>query len=207
MANNTLYARERVLEIHFQDTTREYVFIALSARDKEMMLAEAQKIHAGVVKDLSTVLDTIKSVCQMQDREILVEGILQGEQDVFAAKAALTLTGDEQDCREKMTAKTEKLLQERRKELSQLDKEQLVTKLAGLEMDRRMQAAWACAVLDATLVRVLHDAGRQPLFSSVEKMKATVPADLLEKLYESLLTFLSESGDAQVFLKPHTFKK
>lgn len=204
MTKNLLYNRERKIALRFHDITQEFIFIALSARGRETMLAEAQQIHAGIVRQFAEAAESIRNIYRLQDREILTESMLQAEQELFTAKAALTLTGDEEDYRERIAAEAEIIMEERRAELLRTDKELLIERLVSLEIDRRLQTAWACAVLDATLVQILHDAGRRPLFSTVDEMKDALPPEALEKLYESLVDFLTEGGNAQVFLKPHT---
>jgi len=204
MTKQMLYNRERKIALQFNDTTRQFVFVALSARAKETMLSEAQQIHADTVKLFAEAAESIRSIYRLQDREILTEAMLQAEQELFFAKAALTLAGDEEDYREKIAAKAEIIMQERRTELLQSDRESLVDKLVSLEVDRRLHTAWSCAVLDATLVQTLHDENRQQLFSAVDEMKDSMPPEVLEKLYEALVDFITECGNAQVFLKPHT---
>lgn len=206
MTKHMLYSSERKVLLRFNDTPQEFMFIALSAKAREMMLAEARTIHIEIVKQFAETAEAINTVYQLQDRELLIEALLQAEQELFSAKAALTLAGDEADFAARVTAKAETLKEQRRAELQETEKAQLVEKLVSMEINRRLQTAWACAVLDATLVRVLHDQDRQPLFATIDEMKEALPPELLEKLYEALMDFLNECGNAQVFLKPHIFR-
>jgi hypothetical protein len=206
MTKNMLYHREKNVSIQFGNTTQDFILVAISAKGKEMMMADAQKIHAHTVKLLSEAAESIRSIYRLQDTELLTEAMLQAEYETFLAKVALTLAGDEADSRDRIEAKAEMMMHARRAELLEMDREQLVDKLVSLEMERQVHSAWACAVLDATLVQVLHDENWQRLFASVEEMKTSLPPEVLEKLYETLVDFLSERGNAQVFLKPHTSK-
>ncbi len=71
-------------------------------------------------------------------------------------------------------------------------------------MGRQVDNAWACAVLEATLARTLHDENWERVFSSIEEMRTSISPEVLETLYEALVGFLEDCGNAQVFLKPHT---
>jgi hypothetical protein len=206
MTKQMLYNREQRISIRFGNTTHDFVLIALSAKAKEIMIADAQKIHAHSVELLKEAAESMRSIYRLQDMEILIQAMLRAEHELFLAKAALTLAEDEADYREKIAAKAESMVQERRAELIQTDKEQLVNKLISFEIDRQLHNAWACAILDATLVGVLHDENWQRIFYSVDEMKAAMPPEVLEKLYEALVEFLAECANAQVFLKPHTSK-
>lgn len=206
MTKNIFCKREKQITLQMDDTTREFIFLALSAKDKESMLAEAQKNHANTIKLLSEAADSIRAVYLLQDIEILAEAMLRAEHDNFTAKAVLTLTGAEADDQEKIQTKVETIINARRAELLKINKEQLADTLVSLEMNRQVHNAWTCAVLEATLTRTLHDENRQILFSSVEDMKESATDEVLEKLYEALMEFLEERSNAQVFLKPHTSK-
>lgn len=56
-------------------------------------------------------------------------------------------------------------------------------------------------------MQALHAEERQRLFDSMAAMKQALPVEVLEKLCEALLEFLTGRGTAQSFPKPHTFKK
>jgi len=204
MTKTVFYNREKKIEIQWDNITRKIILIALSAKDKEMMIAEAQKNHANAVKLLTDAADSIRTVYLIHDIEILAEAMLAAEREKFAAKAALTVTEEKMDFREKIESKVEIMMNARRVELLKENKEKLVDKLVSAEMGRQVHNAWAYAVLEATLARILHDEHRQRLFSSVDDMKTSASAETLDKLYEALVGFLEECGNAQVFLKPHT---
>lgn len=199
-----LYTREKKLTLAFDGVTRDFIFFALSARDQEMAIIEAQEIHADTVRKLSGAEESIKKVYLLQDRELLIDEMLLAEQDRFLSKAVLTLAGDEPDYQEKMVAKAEMMKQSRRLEVAALTKEQLAEKLTSIEMNRQLQASWSSANLEAMLAKTLHNEEGQYTFASVAEMKQAMPYAALEKLYEALVEFLIERGNAQVFLKPHT---
>jgi len=206
MTKNLFYNREKKIGIQFDNIARDFMLIALSAKDKEMMIAQAQKNHANAVKLLAEAADSIRTIYLLQDIEILAEAMLAVEQDKFVAKATLTLAEDESDFQEKMTAKVEIMMNARRSELLKANKEKLADKLVSLEMQRQIHHAWFCAVVEATLAMALHDENRQRIFSSIDEMKASISPEVLETLYEALVEFVAECGNAQVFLKPHTSK-
>lgn len=206
MTKTVFYNREKKIEIQCDNITQKIILIALSAKDKEKMIAEAQKNHADAVKLLTEAADSIRAVYLLHDIEILAEGMLAAEREKFAAKAALTVAEEEHDFREKIEAKVEIMMDARRMELLKGNKEKLVDNLVSSEMGRQVHNAWAYAVLEATLAMVLHDENRQRLFSSVDEMKSSASSEMLETLYEELVSFLEECGNAQVFLKPHTSK-
>ena len=206
MTKNLFNIREKEIRIELDNITWKFILIALSAKDKEMMIAQAQKNQANTVKLLTEAADSIRAVYLLQDIEILVEAMLAAERDKFLAKATLTLAEDEIDFEEKIQAKVEIMMNARRLDLLEANKEQIADKLVSLEMERQVHNAWAYAVLEATLARTLHDEDRQRVFSSVEEMKDSISPEVLETLYEALIGFLEECGNAQVFLKPHTSK-
>ena len=206
MTKTLFYNREKKIEIQWDNITRKIILIALSAKDKEMMIAEAQKNHANAVKLLTDAADSIRTVYLLHDIEILAEAMLAAEREKFAAKAALTVTEEKMDFREKIESKVEIMMNARRVELLKENKEKLVDKLVSAEMGRQVHNAWAYAVLEATLARILHDEHRQRLFSSVDDMKTFASSETLDTLYEEVVSFLEECGNAQVFLKPHTSK-
>ncbi len=206
MTKTIFYNREKKIGIQSDNITQEFILIALSAKDKEMMIAEAQKNHANTVKLLAEAADSIRKVYLLQDIEILAEVMLAAEREKFVDKATLTLAEDEMDFQEKMETKVEIMMNARRSELIKVNKEKLADKLVSLEMERQVQNAWYCAVLEATLVRTLHDEQRQRVFSSIDEMKDSIAPEVLEVLYEALVGFIAECGNAQVFLKPHTSK-
>ncbi len=206
MTKNLFNIREKEIGIELDNITRKFILIALSAKDKEMMIAQAQKNHANTVKLLTEAADSIRTVYLLQDIEILAEAMLVAEHDKFLAKAMLTLAEDEIDFEEKMKNKVEIMMNARRLDLLEANKEQLADKLVSLEMERQVHNAWAYAVLEATLARALHDENRQRVFSSIDEMKASMSHEVLETLYEALVGFLEDCGNAQVFLKPHTSK-
>jgi hypothetical protein len=206
MTKNMLYHREKNVSIQFGNITQNFILVELSAKAKEIMMAEAQKIHTHTVKLLSEAVESIRAIYLLQDTELLTEAMLKAEYETFLARAALTLAGDEADSRDRIEAKADIMMHARRAELLEMDREPLIARLVSLEMERQLHNAWTCAVLDAILTQTLYDGNRQRLFYSVEEMKTSLPPEVLEKLYETLVDFLSERGNAQVFLKPHTSK-
>jgi SpoU rRNA methylase family enzyme len=206
MTKTMFYNREKKIEIQINDITHNFILIALSAKDKEMMVAEAQKNHANAVKLLTEAADSIRNIYLLQDIEILAEATLAAERQHFVAKATLTLAEEEIDFREKLEKKVEIMMNARRLELLKANKEQLSDKLVSLEMDRQVHNVWACAVLEATLARALHNENRELVFISIDEMKSSMSHEILEALYAALIGFLEDCGNAQVFLKPHTFK-
>lgn len=205
MTKNIFYNREKELDIEYDGITRKFVFIGLSAKDKEYMLAEAQKNHAVAVKQLTEVAQSIKAVYLLQDVERLAEAIVADEREKYVAKATLALAGEMKDCRETIEDKAIALMKAAQEELLTYSVEQLAEKLVGWEMEKQFHNAWSCAVLEATLFMILHDENRQRLFDSVEKMKASIPYEVLDRLYEAAVEFLVDCSNPQVFLKPHTF--
>lgn len=205
-SGNVLYTREKQLSLTFAGETKNFVLISLAAAGQEEATAAAREIHGDTLAKLSAVEKAVRSAYFLQTGELLQAVILAAEQDEFLKKAALTLSGDEPDYQARTAAKAEQAKAARRLELARLTKEQLADKLTGLEMNRQVQLSWRSAILEATLVQALHGEERQRLFDSVQAMKQALPAEVLDKLCEALLEFLTERGTAQFFLKPHTFK-
>lgn len=204
MSKTMFYRHEKEIAVQVDQVVRKFILIALSARDREVATIEAQRNHAPIVTLLSEAADSIRGVYLLQESDLLINAILQREQENIKAKAVLTLADDEADNREKIEAKTEAMMEARRTELITVNKEQLADKLVGLEMNHRLHDAWFYNVLEATLVKALHDENRQRIFLSVDEMKDSLITEVLDKLYEALREFLEECGNAQVFLKPHT---
>lgn len=200
------YSREKQVTLTLEDEAKDFVLWSLSAKAQEMALKEAQEIHSNTIETLTSAEKVIRSVYLLQDIDLLKEALLDSEQEEFSKKASLTLTGDEADYPKKIAEKAEVLKANRYLELGQLSKEQLADKLTATEMNRQIQVSWNCAILQASLVRALRQEDGQSLFQSTEEMKQALPAEIMEKLCEVLLEFLTQRGTAQVFPKPHTFK-
>lgn len=200
------YSREKQVTLTLEDEAKDFVLWSLSAKAQEMALKEAQEIHSNTIETLTSAEKVIRSVYLLQDIDLLKEALLDSEQEEFSKKASLTLTGDEADYPKKIAEKAEVLKANRYLELGQLSKEQLADKLTAKEMNRQIQVSWNCAILQASLVRALRQEDGQSLFQSTEEMKQALPAEIMEKLCEVLLEFLTQRGTAQVFPKPHTFK-
>jgi len=205
MTKNMLYNREKKIAITYHDTTIEFILRALSVKDTQSVAEETQKIHAHNVALLTGATETLKSVYQLQQAELLVEAILLAEQKQYMAKAVLTLTGEEENYREKLAAKAEKIADIRRQEIRKMTKEELVEKLVSMELNRQIQAALFYAGLENALAKIVHDEKGKRLFVSADEMKDALPPAVLDKLYDEQLDFMAENGNAQVFLKPHTF--
>ncbi len=209
MNNSAMYTREKPLAVTFAGETRNFVLVSLSAAGQEQAAAAAQAVHSETLAKLLTVEASIKNVCLLQDIDLLREAVLVSEQVDLQQKAALTLADadDEPEYQARLAAKTEQVKEGRRSELLHLSNEQLADMLTGREISRQSQAAWQWATLEATLVETLHGEDGQRMFDSLAEMKQALPAEVLEKLCEALLEFLTGRGTAQSFLKPHTFKK
>ncbi len=209
MNNSAMYTREKPLAVTFAGETRNFVLVSLSAAGQEQAVAAAQAVHSETLAKLLTVEASIKNVCLLQDIDLLREAVLVSEQEDLQQKAALTLADadDEPEYQARLADKTEQVKEGRRSELLHLSKEQLGDMLTGREISRQSQAAWQWATLEATLVEALHGEDGQRLFNSLAAMKQSLPAEVLEKLCEALLEFLTGRGTAQSFLKPHTSRK
>lgn len=204
--NQTLYSREKQVTLTLEDEAKDFVLWSLSAKAQELALKEAQEIHSHTIENLTSAEKVIRSVYLLQDIDLLKEALLDSEQEEFSKKASLTLTGDEADYPKKIAEKADVLKANRYLELGQLSKEQLADKLTAKEINRQIQVSWNCAILQTSLVRALRQEDGQSLFQSTEEMKQALPAEIMEKLCEVLLEFLTQRGTAQVFPKPHTFK-
>jgi hypothetical protein len=204
MNKTMLYNRKKMIEIQFDNITYKLSLSALSAKDKVMMIKKAKKNHDNAIRILIKAADSMRNIYLLQDIEILAKAILAAEHQQFVAKAILTLSEDEMDFRERLENKVEIMMNARRLDLLKTNKEQLVDKLVSLEMERQIHNAWACTVLEATLAMTLHNENRERIFSTIDEMKASMSLEALETLYEVLIAFLEECGNAQVFLKPHT---
>ncbi len=204
--NQTLYSREKQVTLTLENEAKDFVLWSLSAKAQELALKEAQEIHSHTIENLTSAEKVIRSVYLLQDIDLLKEALLESEQEEFIKKASLTFTGDESDYQIKIAEKADVLKANRYLELGQLTKEQLAEKLTAKEMNRQIQVSWNCAILQASLVRALRQEDGQSLFQSTEEMKQALPAEIMEKLCEVLLEFLTQRGTAQVFPKPHTFK-
>lgn len=200
------YSREKQVTLTLEDEAKDFVLWSLSAKAQEMALKEAQEIHSNTIETLTSAEKVIRSVYLLQDIDLLKEALLDSEQEEFSKKASLTFTGDEADYSKKIAEKADVIKANRYLELGQLTKEQLAEKLTAKEMNRQIQVSWNCAILQASLVRALRQEDGQSLFQSTEEMKQALPAEIMEKLCEVLLEFLTQRGTAQVFPKPHTFK-
>ena len=202
----TLYSREKQITLTCEDEAKDFVLWSLSAKAQELALKEAQEIHSHTIENLTSAEKVIRSVYLLQDIDLLKEALLDSEQEEFIKKASLTFTGDEADYQKKIAEKADVLKGSRYLELGQLTKEHLAEKLTAKEMNRQIQVSWNCAILQASLVRALRQEDGQCLFQSAEEMKQALPAEIMEKLCEVLVEFLTQRGTAQVFPKPHTFK-
>lgn len=201
--NLTAFTRTKQITLEYDGITRDFTLQALSAMDRESALLDAQHNHAATVKLISEAGDSLREMFLLQDQDLLAEALLNTEKEQFLRKAALTLVEDEPDYAEKLAKKAEAFQEARRHELAEFPKQKLVEKMTGLEIDRLIQVAWTCAVLDASLARALRGEGGERLFSSIEEMKEILPAEVMEKLCEAFLAFTAERGNAQVFPKPH----
>ncbi|MDF2927900.1 MAG: hypothetical protein K0Q75_138 [Anaerospora sp.] len=203
MSKGLFYQRERKVDLIVNDTTQTYILIALSAQDHEVAMADARRTHANAVRLLAEAAETVKALYLLQDTELIIDEIIKMEHDTFLAKAALTLVDDDEQYHAKLEAKASILENTRREELAAINKELLTEKLVSMDMKRQIHTAWTLAVMEASLVKALHDEARQRLFNSIEEMKTTLSVEILEKFYDAQLEFMAEMGNAQVFLKPH----
>lgn len=202
--NMPLYTREKRLELTFDGVSREFILTSLSAKDTETARREAELFYAETAQRLVGAAESIRAIYLIQDKAVLVECLLQAEAALLQHKAAATLSDDGPDYQERLQAKLQALGEARRTELSELPREELAEKLVGAEMDQRLRTAWASASLDATLALALRGPTGGRLFAAVDEMKAALPQEVLEQLYETLIQFVAERGTAQVFPKPHT---
>lgn len=201
-----IFSREKKVTLTFDGTTAEFTLLAPSAKDKEAALLEAQQLHAETIKQLTEAAEAIKAVYLLQDQELLIKAALVAESEQLCQKATLTLVKDTEDYEDRLQAKVQILQEGLRLELQTVTKEQLADKLCSLEMGQQMNLSWIYSVLHANLARSLRGEAGERVFSSVEIMKESLPSEVLEKLLEELLEFLSGRGDAQVFPKPHISK-
>lgn len=205
MTKSIFYNREKKIKIPFENITHDFLLIALSAKEKEQMMAEAQKSHANAVELLTEAAESIRKAYLLQGVEVLTEAILLNEHEKFVAQATFAHQEGRETGKE-LTNEVEMMTKARRAALLNMTKEQLAEQLVALEMVRQVHNAWTYSVLEATLARTLHDENRQRFFSSVDEMKSSVSDEVLPILYEELIDFLEECGNAQVFLKPHAFR-
>ncbi|WP_312516235.1 hypothetical protein [Anaerospora sp.] len=203
MNTGVFYQREKKVDLMVNDITQTYRLIALSAKEHEAAMADARRTHKNAIHLLAEAAETVKALYLLQDIELIVNEIIEMEQDAILAKAALTLVDDDVHYHEKLEKKSTLLKDTRRKDLAAFNKEQLVEKLVSMDIARQIHTAWTLSVLEALLAKALHSEARQRLFNSVEEMKTTLSVEVLEKFYEAQLEFITDMGNAQVFLKPH----
>jgi len=203
MSKGLFYQREKKIDLIVNDTTQTYILIALSVIEHEAAMADARRTHANAVRLLAETAETVKALYLLQDTELIVAEIIKMEHDTILAKAALTLVDDDVHYHAKLETKASLLENTRREELAAINKEQLIEKLVSMDVKRQIHTAWMLAVIEASLVKALHNAEKQRLFNSVEEMKTTLSVEVLEKFYEAQLEFITDMGNAQVFLKPH----
>lgn len=197
------YSRRKQVAVEFDGVRRSFLLAALKAKDREAAQSEAQRLHADAVSRLAEAAAALQTVYLLQEQELLVAAALAGEEESLRRKAALTPVADSPDCDSRFGAGLESLRQERRGELAAKTKEALAEKLVSLEINRRIQAAWTVALLDAALAQSLVGESGEKIYPSVEAMRADLPDEVLEKLYGALEEFLAERGSAQVFPEPH----
>lgn len=200
------YSREKRLTVTFDSVTRDYILIAPSAKDLEEARKDAQRTQTDIVRRLPELAEAVRTVFLLQEAAILTEALLAAENGDIIREAALTLDDGEPDYQEKAAAKAEALKESRRAELAALSKAQLADKLVAAETNRQLAAAWHCAVMNAAITRALHAGDGRRLFASADEMRAALPEEVLQRLYEALGDFLHERGDAKVFPEPHTSK-
>ncbi len=200
------YNREKKVAITFDGVTRQFTLIALSAKDNAAAWSEAQQIYTETVKLMPGMADSIRTVCLLQNKDVLAEAVLEVEDGSILHKAALTLAEGEPDYEEKLQVKAEALKDARRAELKALAKEQLADKLVIAQVNWQLNTAWDYAVMEARIAKALYGDDGQRLFSSADRMKEALPAEVLARLCEAMAELLSERGDAQVFPEPHTSK-
>ena len=199
------YRREKIISIAFEGKTEEFLLRAPSARDNETAMSEAQDIQKGIVKRLKDATETMRDIYLLQELELLQEALVGAEYNQLRQKASRTIAPDTEDCEGKLAEKIELLSEKRRVEIEKIEKEELVDRLVRMELAKQIELAWTHTALSASLAQALHEKKGEKLFHSLEEMKSQLSSDLIEELLEAWVSFLSERGNAQVFLEPCTF--
>ena len=200
------YRKEKKISIHFGEEKRDFLLIALSARQTEQAMNEAQECFQKQTKNLTQASEAISDLYLLQERAMLEELFLIGEMDALRAKAEKTLVQDGEDYEERLQKKIGKLKEQRKEELVETSTEELVTVITQREINSQREQLWYYNTLVASLGQALHDEEGKSVFLSMEELKEELAPEQIDQLLEIWLEFLNTRGNAQVFPEPCTFK-
>lgn len=198
------YSRKRKVTFSYDGMDATFVLMAPSAQTRETALQEAQYEQARVAKILLKEAENLKALYLLQEQDMLLDALLDTEEESMRNQAMLTLISDAPDFAEKLADKVIKLRTIRKEELKTIEKEKIVDQLVQHDITVQLNAVLLNTASNVLLAQVLCDESGKQLFDSVGEMKAILPAEVMEQLYDAFLEFLTERGNAQVFLKPHT---
>ena len=202
--NKLFYNRSQQFSVTFNDTSVTFTLQAPTVQDREMALWEAKEQQVREARRLNEEISDLKASSGLLPVELIIDSLLSAAEEELAAKAAATLVEDTPDYAERLEEKIGKIKQERRKELAAIDRNELLDQLVEQNVENRLHAIWLSAASNAMLVRMLCDEDGKRLFNTVDEMKESMPAAVMEKIQDTCVNFLSERGSAKVFLKPHT---
>lgn len=202
--NKLFYNRSQEFSVTFNDTSVTFTLQAPTVQDRETALWEAKEQQAKEARRLNEEISDLKASLGLLPVELLINSLLCAAEEELTAKAAATLVEDTPDYAERLEEKISAIKQERRKELAAIDRNELLDRLVEQSVESRLHAIWLSAASNALLVRMLGDKDGKRLFNTVDEMKQSMPAAVMEKIQDTCVNFLSERGNAKVFLKPHT---
>ena len=200
------YRKEKKISIQFGEEKRDFLLVALSARQTEQAMNEAQECFQKQTKNLTQASEAIRDLYLLQERAMLEELFLAGEMEALRQKAEKTLVQDGEDYEERLQKKIGKLKEQRKEELAETPTEELVTVITQLEINSQREQLWYYNTLVASLGQALHDEEGKSVFLSMEELKEELAPEQIDQLLEIWLEFLNTRGNAQVFPEPCTFK-
>ena len=200
------YRKEKKISIQFGEEKQDFLLIALSARQTEQAMNEAQECFQKQTKNLTQASEAISDLYQLQERAMLEELFLEGEMEALRQKAEKTLVQDGEDYEERLQKKIGKLKEQRKEELVETSTEELVTVITQREINSQREQLWYYNTLVASLSQALHDEEGKSVFLSMEELKEELAPEQIDQLLEIWLEFLNTRGNAQVFPEPCTFK-
>ena len=200
------YRKEKKISIQFGEEKQDFLLIALSARQTEQAMNEAQECFQKQTKNLTQASEAISDLYLLQERATLEELFLAGEIEALRQKAEKTLVQDGDDYEERLQKKIGKLKEQRKEELAETPTEELVTVITQREINSQREQLWYYNTLVASLSQALHDEEGKSVFLSMEELKEELAPEQIDQLLEIWLEFLNTRGNAQVFPEPCTFK-
>lgn len=200
------YRKEKKISIQFGEEKRDFLLIALSARQTEQAMNEAQECFQKQTKNLTQASEAISDLYLLQERAMLEELFLAGEMETLRHKAEKTLVQDGEDYEERLQKKIGKLKEQRKEELVETPTEELVKVITQREINSQREQLWHYNTLVASLSQALHDEEGKSVFLSMEELKEELAPEQIDQLLEIWLEFLNTRGNAQVFPEPCTFK-